>query len=529
MLRRLSIVAILFLTLPPLESAGQQAVRDFQYVKDINPVLRSSNPAMLTVWTGKISSVQLEGTKGNGAVIPLEGSPDDFSVSASTESFFRTSEKIVYHGSLFWDDHQGKDMGGPIMMLPDFYPVNFLESDETTTGTKKRSLYGLSGAQSRDIGERWALGFGFNYESGDMTKVKDPRFSNSLMDLKVLLGVSFKASDALLLGMALQYRNLLEQVKGGIYGTSDTQYFIDTDKGGFWGLTSELAGDYNYISVSNLRPMANSMPGVSLQAVVNGCWSNEFTFGYRKGFFGKKAAASPVFFNYSGLQAGYEGLLVIRRGEDIHRVALTAGFADLSNDENVYRYITPEGQSMVVEYFGSNNILARTELNADLDYRWYSDAGGPRPGGTLGVKAAYSARYQTAVLYPFWRRQDFSNVCLDLYGGKSFSAGAFSFSINGDLGAFYGWGTPGGRQDGSYDDNAISGIKSFDNYLGRYFEYKTAPRVYASLGFTVARIFKDNLELYLTLSDRFDYLTDKARYLAGRTRNLAGITLGCNF
>lgn len=517
------------MALPPTALAGQRDVRDFQYVKDINPVLQSTNPAMLTLWAGKISSVSLKGTKGNGAVIPLEGSPDDFSVCASTESFFRTSDKMVYHGSLFWDDYQGKDMGGPIMMLPDFYPVNFLESDETTLGTKKRSLYGLSGAQSRDIGERWALGFGFNYESGDMTKVKDPRFSNSLMDMKLLLGASFRASDALLLGLALQYRNLLEQVKGGIYGTSDTQYFIDTDKGGFWGLTSELAGDYNYISVSNLRPMSNSMPGISLQAVLNGCWSNELTFAYRKGFFGKKAAASPVFFDYSGYQASYESLLTLRSGDDLHRLSVSADFATLGNDENVYRYVTPEGQSMIVEYIGSNSILGRTEMNAGLDYRWYKDAGEARPGGTLGIRAVYAARWQTTVLYPFWRRQDYNNVSLDLYGGKCFRAGAFTLSLDGDIGAFYGWGTPGGREDGSNDDSAVSGLKSFDNYLNRFFEYKTAPRAHASLSFTLARTFKDSFEVYLTLSDRFDYLTAVPQYLAGRTRNLAGITLGCNF
>ena len=74
-----------------------------------------------------------------------------------------------------------------------------------------------------------SLGFSAEYESADQTKVKDPRFYNVWMDLAVRAGAAFRPSPDLMLGASLIYRSTIEQVRGGIYGTTDKQYFIFTD------------------------------------------------------------------------------------------------------------------------------------------------------------------------------------------------------------------------------------------------------------------------------------------------------------
>jgi hypothetical protein len=524
---RTLVLASLVLASVPAAEAGAQDVRDFRYVRDTSPVLQLSNPAALAGWSGKLSAITLEGTKGNGAAVPLEGSPNDFSLSAGTESFFRLNDRLAFHGRLSWSDFQGRDMGGPVLTGPDGHPVGFLESDPSTTGTKKRELYDLEGTLALNLDSRWTLGAGLVYQAGDQTKVQDPRFQNVLMDLDLRAGVVFRPSDAVLLGLSLLYRDKLEQVRGGVYGTADIQYFVQADKGGFLGTVSELAGDYNYISAQDFRPMADHRYGVSLQFLVRERVSNELSLRYRTGRYGLRAASSPVFFEYGGIEADYRGLFLLPAGNGLHRIALDLGFASLSNDENVLRYITPAGQSTVVEYTGRNHILDRIDLDASLDYRWYGDAAGPRPGVTLGAKAAYAGRLQTTTLYPVWRKHSVHAFGLDLYGQKVFTGGAWSWIIDLSLSGLAGFGIA--KEDGLYASDATSNLKSFDTYLGRDFEYKTLPRAGASAGFTAARRIRGGFEVYLRLSDSFFYLLSRPQYLLGRSRNLAGVTLGCSF
>lgn len=517
----------LLLASAPSAGAGDKIVRDFRYAADTAPALQLSNPAALTLWAGKISSVELEGSKGNGPLIPLEGSPDDFSLGAGTESFYRMSDKIAFRGKLFWRNFQGKDMGGPVFMNPDMHPVNFYESVDTTTGVKKRESYGLAGSIALNLGPKWAVGLGLDYECSDQNKIKDPRFTNVLMDLRCTAGVAFKPSDNVFLGLSLFYRDAVEQIRGGIYGTTDKQYYVLTDKGGFIGTSAALEGDNNYVSAQNLRPMVNSYYGASIQALLWKCFSNEFSYSIRKGYYGKKAESSPLFFNYSGTLAGYKGLLQIPAGNDLHRVAVELEYERLDNTENTFRYVTPEGGSTIVDYISSNNILNRQDISASLDYRWYINAGGRRPGATVGAKAEYVSRNQLTSLYPVWRKHNYTSINAGLFGQKVFTSGVMSYVVDADLFAATGFGLD--KQDGVYVSGASSSLKSFDNYLGRYFEYKTKPRAGAGIGFTVARLFERGFEPYITVSDRFECLLSEPQFLAGRMRNLACITIGCNF
>ena len=523
---------ILFLTSFVLVSAfaaeaGEKEVRDFRFVRDTTPALQLSNPAALGRWSGRLSCVTLTGTKGNGGLVPLEGSGNDFSISAGTESFYRMSDRLSFHGKLSWSDYQGQEMGGPVLITPEQHPVSFLENDPTTTGTRKRELYGLSGALALDLGPRWTLGLGADYTAGDQTKVKDPRFTNILMDLDLAAGVTFRQSDALLLGLSLHYRDVMEQLRGAIYGVNDTQYFIWTDKGAFLGSSAGLIGDMAYVSTQNLRPMADRYFGLSLQALVRERFSNELSVRYRTGYYGKRASSSPVFFEYAGVEAAYRGVLLIPSGDRLHRIALDLGAATLGNDENVFRYVTPPGQSTVVEYAGQNRVLDRVDLDASLDYRWYRDVAGARPGMTLGAKAAFAARRQTTNQYPVWRRQAVNTLSLDLFGQKVWTRGPLSFVLDLALCAQAGFGTD--KEDGSYAPDASSGVKSFDGYLGRYYEYKTLPRAGASAGFTLARRFPGGFEVYAGISDRYVRLLSAPLHLGGQSHNLACITLGCNF
>ena len=526
-LHTLTITALLLASTLVAE-AGDGEVRDLRTTQLTTPQLMVSNPANMGFWFGRVAMVEAFAEKGNGGLLSLEESPDDFTWGARTESYFRVSELITFHGKLSWSHFSGKDMGGQVMMHPEVHPVNFLESSTETTGTKKRELYDLTGGMSLNLGHYWSLGFNLNYGAGDQTKIKDPRFSNILTDIDLSAGIAFEPSRNLTVGISLQYRDMLEQVRGGIYGASDKQYFIQIDRGGFIGTVEELNGDYNFVSASNYRPMDNRYKGAALQVILFDKFVNEFSYRTREGYYGKKASNSPVFFEFNGVEMVYDGavLLPVRKG--IHRIAVELNYSTLGNQENRPRWATADGGNTIVVYDEPNaNLLKRTDKSASLEYRWMLGNCETRPNMTISAKGSFFSREQTTTIYPVYRLHSYSHLRGELSFEKVFKAGKMRFIPN--IAGFYQTGKGTAKGDGTYAPGATSKLKSFDSYLERQFEYETDPRFGGNVSFTAARTFSNNLEVYVKLSDSLTSLLYTPLYLSGRFRNIAAISIGCNF
>lgn len=527
-MRLRSLPAIFCFLAVTLVSYGQEAdvCRDFRFMVDTNPFLSLSNPAAISAYEGHDSMAEISFRKDNGGLIPLTGSPDSYKAGALTESFIRISDRISFHGKLAWSYFGGKDMGAQVLMDPDYNPVNFLESTEATVGNRNREDYSLLGAMSYRLDDRWAAGAGIEYSAADQTKVKDPRFTSVWMDMGIKAGVSFRPSDRSLFGLALVYRNTVEQLRGGIFGTTDKQYFIYTDKGGFYGTMAELAGDYNYISDSNQRPMSNAFYGLSFQAV-SGAFSNEVEACYRSGYYGKKSSSNATFFEFSGLKAAYRGRMLAKSGADLHKASLDLEYELLGNNENQFNYITPVGQSTRVEYTGQNHIMDCHSASAGLGYVWYKDAGGFLPSFSAGASVDGRARFRSTILFPFYRNSSLVTVAVRAFAQKNIIKGKSVYSIDASLDFRAGTGNP--RGDGIYASSSGSSLISFDSYLDRQFEYDTAPAVGAGLGFTYTRRFSDKFAPYIKLTDGFSALVSVPQHLGGRFRNVALITVGCSF
>lgn len=502
--------------------------RDLRTVQLTTPQLMVSNPANMGFWSGRVATVEAFAEKGNGGMISLEESPDCFTWGARTESYCRVSKLITFHGRLSWSHFNGKDMGGQVMMHPELHPVNFLESTTETTGIKKRELYDLCGGLSLNLGSAWSLGFNINYGAGDQTKIKDPRFSNILTELDMSAGVAWRPSRNFTVGVSVLYRDLLEQVRGGIYGATDKQYFIQIDRGGFIGTVEELSGDYNFVSASNYRPMDNRYKGASLQVILFENFVNEFSYRKREGYYGKKASNSPVFFEFNGIEASYDGVVLLPMRNSLHRLAVELDYSTLGNQENRPEWATAENGSTTVIYKEPNSkLLKRTDKSAALDYRWMLGTSGIRPDMTIGLRGTYFSREQTTTIYPVYRKHSYSRIRGELFFEKVFHSGKMSFIPY--LSGFFQTGKGTAKGDGSFVPNATSKLKSFDTYLERQFEYETDPRAGGNVSFTATRAFSDKLEVYVKLSDSFTSLIYTPLYLSGRFRNIATVSIGCNF
>lgn len=502
---------------------------DFHFRKDTNPFLSYSNAAALSaLGAGGFSVAEISAEKGDGAYMPLDGSDDDLNACVNTESFRRISDRMVFHGLLSYSYFNGKNMGGPVLIGLSYNPVNFYESTDDTRGTKRRELYHMEGALSYSLGDRWSAGMDFDYESGDQAKIKDPRFSNIWMDMRISPSVWFKASDNLSAGMSLRYRNTLENVIGGIFGTTDRQYFVFTDKGNFAGLVEQLEGDYNYMPSNSYRPMSNSFYGLSLQLLKSGDvrFENELTFLYRTGYYGKKSSQTATFFEFDGLDFGYDASLILSSEDNIHKFSLSAGGKTMSVDENLFKYVTPPGQTTVVEYYAKNSLSTGLSASASLAYDAWRGVSSRLPDMKYGASVAADYIDRNMTVYPFSRSHDRLTLDARSYFERNFSMNNFCFSAGGEITFRTGTGT-------MFSDSmsASSTVKLVyrDDLLGKQFEYDTASAVGAGLNFRFTRFLRQGSSVYLRLSDSFMSLLSGPVYLESRSRNVASLAFGCSF
>lgn len=511
MIRLRSYTACILLMAAALEAAAQE-----------HPGLSLSNPALLHLVEGRRWQVSLDGQKDNGKLISLSESPDSFEAGGKAEAYNRVSPMLSFHGKLSWNFFQGQNMGGQVLLDPYYNPVNFLESTEETKGRKHRERYFLEGGLACRLSDRWTAGFDVSYESADLTKVKDPRFSNIWMDIDVHAGVTFRPGKKWLLGLSLQYRNTLEQIKGGVYGTTNKQYFIFTDKGNFLGTTAELDGDFNAISTSSLRPMSNQFFGAAIQTVLDDRFAGELWFQTRSGYYGRKSSTTATFYEFGGIRAGYDAKLQIPAATGLHKLDWTIGFENLSSSENKFRYVTPEGQNTIVDYLGQDIILRRIQASAQIGYSW-NKGQSTEPGFSVGGQVEGRFRTQTAEIFPYTRKQQVISLGADVFGARRFQAGKSLLTVEMHALAGGGMGTP---KEDEIVPGASTTLKSFDNYLFKQYEFETAWRAGGQLALTWTCPMGWKCVPYIRLSEQYIHLMAAPQYLEGASRNTAMLSIG---
>lgn len=185
---------------------------EYSRFTDLTPWVRSSNPAgIATLPVDKTSTVRASLEKKNGGLMDLHESRDCFRPSLDAASYMRISDRITFYGRMNYSYFKGKDMGGQILMDPYYNPINFLESVDTTTGTKTLEEYTLEGAMAYSLNDRLTLAGKVSYQSADYAKRKDPRSYNQWMDLDASVGARYSLADGkTAFGVSLNYVKTVE-------------------------------------------------------------------------------------------------------------------------------------------------------------------------------------------------------------------------------------------------------------------------------------------------------------------------------
>lgn len=524
----------------PVWSQTEEWKDGYSRLSGLTPWVMSSNPAGLSALpVDKVSTVRVGIEKTDGGLMDLHESPDCFRPSLEAASLMKISDRIVFYGRMDYSYFKGRKMGGQILMDPYYNPVNFLESVDTTTGTKTLEEYTLEGAMAYSLTDRLSLAGKVSYQSADYAKRKDPRAFNQWMDLDASLGVRYSlAGGKGAFGASLDYTKTIETVIEELFGTVDRQYYCLVDYGGSFGKIEVIDGDNGYISTGNERPMFNQFFGGSAQA--------EFRFGavdafvdfgaaYRKGYFGKKASGSVRFCDFDGMRYNLDARLQFRTGGFLNRIDGNWNALTSVNKENSYRISTTQGQSSEVQYFGSQEVGDKTVSRIKARYTLERLAEGapdifnPSPW-VVSVGYERFDLDQTATSYPFYRKQRLAQNTVDAVAARNFRlrSGYLSFTLGARC-SFAGDDLK--NEDGQYS-SASGNPRTNDTYLGRNYEYfhATSAGGSASVRFTLLKTVSGRrYSIFADISDSYRRLLSEPVYLTGNYRNTIIFTIGCNF
>lgn len=538
--RILSFIGLFILSALPAWSQTEEWKDEYSRFTDLTPWVRSSNPAgTATLPVDKTSTVRTSLEKKNGGLMDLHESRDCFRPSLDAASYMRISDRITFYGRMNYSYFKGKDMGGQILMDPYYNPINFLESVDTTTGTKTLEEYTLEGAMAYSLNDRLTLAGKVSYQSADYAKRKDPRSYNQWMDLDASVGARYSLADGkTAFGVSLNYVKTIETVAEKLFGTIDRQYYCFVDYGGSFGKVEVIDGDNGYLSVSNERPMFNQFFGGSAQVGFKVGGVDAFLdlgAAYRKGYFGKKASGSVRFCDFDGMRYNLNARISFKTGNLLNRIDGSWNMMTSLNKENSYRVSTNPGQSSEIQYFGSQEVGDKTVGRIKARYSIERQADGhkdifsPVPWA-LSVGYERFGVNQTATSYPFYRKQRIARNTVNLTGVKNFPIGNNFLSIT--LGGDYSFaGDDLKNEDGQYS-SATGNPRTNDTYLNRNFEYFHASSAggTASVRFTLVKeTGRRHYSVFMDLADSYHRLTSDPEYLTGNYRNTIIFTIGCNF
>lgn len=532
LLSKISATCIILLGLTP-NASGQEgrSIRDFEYVRSSEPWTTSRNAAGLAAMPLN-RNTRAEGSfvKENGGLIDNAGSNNSIKAGAMTESFLKISENIAFYGKISYSYFSGKDMGVSILMDPDYNPINFHESVDTTRGTKNKELYHLVGGMSYTFNNsRWSLGAKVNYESGDQAKLKDPRFLNVWTDLGTSAGFMYRTPECFSIGMNLEYRRTVETLLGKTYGTSGKQYYTFIDYGTFCGSRELFDGADGMVTVGNTRPMFNNFVGASVQVEFGRKTKvfNELTYLMRKGYFGNRGTTNILYTEHGSNIIEYKGVVTTGKNSNRHQFGLDFRYEGLLNYENIYRLNTQVGEYTTVEYLSQNEVLDRIDIHAGLSYTGYSDIRNYRPKWEYGAKAAFNSRMSLSTIYPYYRNSSYSNASVEAFGKRSIISGKDIFTLGLEGYFLTGFGTA--KEDGIFAGSSSEAPMSFDTYLYRDFEYRTSTRAGGGLTVRYTRLFNEKISGYIQLSDKYISMLKEAEYLDKGHRNTLSLSIGCTF
>lgn len=431
----------------------------------------------------------------------------DIWYAGATTASIRHLEKISFKGAFSFEQAEGYQMCGSMFSRPGFYPIDILEF---TPGRKTRQTYSFYGGLSFDISPEWRIGASMDFESANISKRKDLRHTNWLLDMTVSPGVMFKRGD-FAFGANYVFNKNSESIKAEQVGQAESSYFAFLDKGLMYGVYSVWSGSGLHLSEAGVNgfPVKNFSNGAAAQIQYKGLFA-EMEYLHTQGSIGEK---EYIWFRFPGNEA--LAMIGFRtEGKKVrHYAGIRLGWKGLELQESILEKVTENGVSTVLNH-GSNRILTKESISLSPEYEIV--------GNKFELSFCADMRWDNSLssqMYPYIFHQGITSwyTCADIL----MHLGRF------DIGARVGSG------GGSYNESELkvnddSGVLSspfrLEDWQKRHMEYLTASRVDA--GVSVRFNFPKGLYLQVEGNLRKAFSLE---YIEGADRICSAFRIGYDF
>ncbi|MBQ4279094.1 MAG: hypothetical protein IJC16_03970 [Rikenellaceae bacterium] len=508
-------------------------LRDFDYIKGSDGWLTSYNAAgLLSLPVTSTSVVEASFGKNNGKFVNYYQSDDSYDFGLQTESFYKLSPKVALYGNVSYNNFRGRNMTGSSFVDPYYNLFDIVEADPGRLGKKQKETYHLVGGIGFRVFRGLSLGAKVDYTAANYAKMRDLRHVNSLLDLTLTAGASYCFNKVVDLGVSYFYRRSVESVKFQLSGEAGKLYESLISYGAFYGMYETFIGESGYAS-SAAQPMFNRFHGGSLQLNLRFSprvsWFSELTYKGRTGYYGEKSSKTVTFAEHDATIYEYSGQLSVRKAGTLHTLKVGVAYEDGTNDQNIYKMTdgSSGGGNSVVEYFGSNEVVSRQTLNGKAVYTLNLGVRDYQPAWVLKAGADLWTRDMKVSVYPYYRKHSTTSAQGYVSALRNIISGRNMYSVR--LAAGYGFGNGTRSNDGLYaaPSESQKPPKESAYYLNREFEYLTASRVNAGIGFRYSRFFKKGFTGYVAADYDFTKAFD-VHYL-GSSAGVFVLKVGCSF
>ena len=341
------------------------SAQTFERVYDNNFWNRSRNVTGVRQDSVSRSYAELYGGYESGEFRDTWQAEESWHAGAVTASI-QHMDKMSLTGSFSFTQTEGYRQCGSMFINPGFYPVDILEF---TPGRKTLQEYRFNGGISYDVASKWRIGARMDFESANISKKKDLRHMNYLLDMTVTPGFMYHDGD-FAVGASAIFRKTSERIEAEQVGTSESSYYAFLDKGLMYGVHSVWNGSGLHLEESGVNgfPVKDFTYGGAVQLQYKGVFA-ELEYSETSGTVGEK---EYIWFLFPGKEA--KAMLGFRHnsGNETHLGRVNLGWKQRSLDENVLEKVSENGVATVICH-GKNRIFTEGIWNLSPEYEYIAD------------------------------------------------------------------------------------------------------------------------------------------------------------
>lgn len=435
------------------------SAQTFERVYDNNFWNRSRNVTGVRQDSVSRSYAELYGGYESGEFRDTWQAEESWHAGAVTASI-QHMEKMSLTGSFSFTQTEGYRQCGSMFINPGFYPVDILEF---TPGRKTLQEYRFNGGISYDVASKWRIGARMDFESANISKKKDLRHMNYLLDMTVTPGFMYHDGN-FAVGASAIFRKTSERIEAEQVGTSESSYYAFLDKGLMYGVHSVWNGSGLHLEESGVNgfPVKDFTYGGAVQLQYKGVFA-ELEYSETSGTVGEK---EYIWFLFPGKEA--KAMLGFRHnsGNETHLGRVNLGWKQRSLDENVLEKVSENGVATVICH-GKNRIFTEGIWNLSPEYEYIADR--------IEFKARLDLDWQEGIasqMYPYISTQRLMTG--NAYFRTRLHLGIFDLDINFRT----GWGDV---TNSSRTADAASGVEGkpyrLEGWYNRHIEFMTAPYI----------------------------------------------------